>query len=111
MSLHTLRLIFRGGDNYPDTEGWRASMPLKCSLTGCIRWRKNDGFRPHIWISAPKKWLLDEKRSKTGIFPHYPTITLTIWENPLFELMVRKLKKGRLSFLTIKWSDIPKVTI
>lgn len=32
MSLHTLRLIFRGGDNYPDTEGQR--------LTGSnARWK------------------------------------------------------------------------
>ncbi|WP_041411892.1 hypothetical protein [Serratia sp. FGI94] len=30
----------------------------KCPLTGCIGWRKNDGFRPRYWISAPEKWVL-----------------------------------------------------
>jgi len=42
------------------------------------------------------------KHGKTGIFPHYPATTLTIWRDPFPEFMVRKLKKGRLSFLTIK---------
>jgi len=51
---------------------------------------------------VPEKRILDEKNGKTGIFPHYPATTLTIWGDPLSEFMVRELKKGRLSFLTIK---------
>lgn len=82
---------------------WRASTPQKCSLTGSIGWKKSDGFRHRHWICAPEKRLLDEKHSKIGIFPHYPATTLTIWGDPLPELMVRKLKKGRLSFLTMNW--------
>ncbi|MFB9085946.1 hypothetical protein ACFFW8_10505 [Erwinia tracheiphila] len=27
----------------------------KCSLTGCIRWRKNDGCGCLSWIGAPEK--------------------------------------------------------
>lgn len=34
---------------------WRASTPPNCSLTGCSGWRKNDGFRPLLWISVPEK--------------------------------------------------------
>ncbi|MGR7498076.1 hypothetical protein ACU6Y8_21615 [Klebsiella aerogenes] len=81
---------------------WRVSTPQKCAQTGCIGWQKNDGFRHLLWISALEKWILDEKHSKTGIFPHYPAKTLSIWGDPLPEFMVKKLKKGRLSFLTIK---------
>lgn len=31
---------------------------IRCSMTGCIGWRKSDGFRPRCWISAPKKLVL-----------------------------------------------------
>ncbi|MFB9087566.1 hypothetical protein ACFFW8_24320 [Erwinia tracheiphila] len=35
---------------------WRVSTPQKkCSLTGCIRWRKNDGCGCLSWIGAPEK--------------------------------------------------------
>ncbi|WP_329601584.1 MULTISPECIES: hypothetical protein [Serratia] len=37
---------------------WQVSTPPNCSLTGCNGWRKNDGFRAWLWISAPEKWVL-----------------------------------------------------
>ncbi|RAP71529.1 transposase family protein [Candidatus Erwinia dacicola] len=29
----------------------------RSTLTGCIGWQKNDGFRHRLWISLPKKWI------------------------------------------------------
>lgn len=38
---------------------WQVNTPPNCSLTGCIGWRKSDGFRHRSWISAPEKQVLD----------------------------------------------------
>lgn len=37
------------------TDAVAGSTPQKCSLTGCIRWRKSDGCGCLSWIGTPEK--------------------------------------------------------